>query len=323
MRSLSVDMIMKNLRLEATVLSEQAGMRLDKVASKLFLDYSRARLQQWIETGELTLDGEVKKPKEKVLAGQRIKIETTLEAVIPWKAQAQVPITPIFEDDDILVVNKPPNLVVHPAAGHAEGTLVNAILHHAPVCEHLPRAGIIHRLDKDTSGLLIIAKSLPAHTHLIQAMQAREIKRLYQTLVQGTPMQEGTVDAPIGRHPKQRKKMAVVDNGKPAITHYKTLEHFEGFTLLQVQLETGRTHQIRVHMAHIHHPIIGDQTYAGRTKFPKHCADALKIALEQFKRQALHAWQLSLKHPITGEKLAFEASLPDDFAHLLTILRQT
>lgn len=301
----------------ASIPATLANARLDKAASALFPEYSRARLQTWITQGALTVEGVAKKPKDKVQAGETLQLTAVLSSEIAWQGQSDLNLTVVYEDNDILVLNKAAGVVVHPAAGHAENTLVNAILHHAPECEHLPRAGIIHRLDKDTSGLLVVAKSLPAHTRLVQMMHAREIKRIYQALVQGKLISGGTVDAPMGRHPKQRKKMAVIPLGKPAITHYTLLKKYDGFTLLRVQLETGRTHQIRVHMAHKQNPLVGDPVYGGRPKLPKGCPEACIHALQGFKRQALHAWRLSFDHPITHAPLSFEAPLPEDMQALL------
>lgn len=300
--------------------AELAGSRLDQALSALFPDYSRSRLQQWIKQGAVTVDGRSARPRDPVFGGERVVIEAELEAVSAVAPQ-EIPLQIVFEDADLLVLDKPPGLVVHPAAGNWDGTLQNALLHHAPALAQLPRSGIVHRLDKDTSGLLVVAKTIEAHTHLVAAMQAREIKREYLALVQGPVISGGTIEGDIGRHPVDRKRMAVVHAGKPAVTHYRVEERFRAHTLLRVILETGRTHQIRVHLAHIHLPIIGDPVYGGRLKLPRAASAELIAALRGFRRQALHAARLSLEHPRNGEPLSFEAPLPADMAALLAALR--
>ncbi len=297
------------------------GLRLDRALSLLFTDYSRARLQTWIQEGKVLVDGKQLRAKDKVKAGQEIHITTSLTAETSWQGQP-IALDIIFEDDTLLVVNKPVGLVVHPAAGNPDRTLVNALLHHAPELVHLPRAGIVHRLDKDTSGLLVVARTLSAHHHLVAQLQAHTVRREYLAIVNGVFTAGGTIDAPIRRHAHQRTRMAVLESGKTAITHYRIAERFRGQTALQVFLETGRTHQIRVHMAHIGHPLVGDVTYGSRLRFPPHCTAALQDALRQFKHQALHAQRLSLVHPKTQELLHWEAPLPEDMQQLLECLRQ-
>ena len=295
------------------------GKRLDQALASLFSDYSRSRLQQWIKDGQIRVDERVLRPRDRVYSGQQVIIAVQDVAQGDWQAEA-IPLDIVFEDAHLLVINKPPGLVVHPAAGNYSGTLLNALLHHVPGLANIPRAGIVHRLDKETSGLLVIAKDLPSHTGLVSQLQARAFERQYLAVVNGVMTAGGTVEAPIGRHPVQRKRMAVVSNGKPAITHYRVEQRFRAHTLLRVRLETGRTHQIRVHMAHIHHPIVGDPVYGGRLKLPPACSPPLREALQGFRRQALHAACLGLAHPVSGEMLHWEVPLPGDMQALLDAL---
>ncbi len=301
--------------------AEAAGMRLDQCLANLFSDYSRSRLKQWIEDGRVLVDGQRWRPRDKVRGGERIDLEIVVEAAGRCEAQA-LPLTVIFEDAHLLVVDKPVGLVVHPAAGHHDGTLQNALLHHAPELDKLPRAGIVHRLDKDTSGLLVVARTLKAHKSLVDQLQARTVKREYLALVAGKMITGGTVNAPVGRHPVNRKRFAVIEDGKEAITHYRIAERFPHHTLIKVQLETGRTHQIRVHMAYLRFPLLGDPEY-GRLRLPPGASDHLTEVLRGFKRQALHARRLSLVHPANGEKVSWESPLPEDFENLLEALRST
>ena len=304
----------------ASIPSELHGLRLDQVAAQLFPQYSRARLQSWIKKGELSVDGKVLRPKDKVSAGASLLLCAELEQEIPWQAQ-DIALDIIHEDDSMLVLNKPSGLVVHPAAGHADGTLVNALLAHAPELSQLPRGGIVHRLDKDTSGIMVVARTLQAHNDLVAQLQARSVSRQYCAVVIGTLTGGGTVDAPMDRHPRQRKKMAVViHGGKSAVTHYRIARRFGHHTQIDVSLETGRTHQIRVHMAHRHHPLIGDPVYGGRPRIPKGASAALVEALRGFPRQALHAQVLGLCHPVTGQELTFSCPLPADLEALLETL---
>ncbi len=304
----------------ATIPAEMAGLRLDQALSALFPDYSRSRLQEWIKRGAARLDDAEVTPKHRVWGGEAISLTT--EAAVSTEIRPEaIPLDIVHEDDDVLVVDKPAGLVVHPAAGHWEGTLQNALLNHAPALAGIPRCGIVHRIDKDTSGLLMVAKSLEAHKQLVDQLQARTVHRHYLALVQGAPTGGGTVDEPIGRHPSDRKRFAVRRDGKPAVTHYRIEERFPSHTLLQVKLETGRTHQIRVHMAHIHHPLVGDPVYGGRSKTPAGAPAPLIDALRQFRRQALHAASLGIDHPASGEYLEWHAPLPDDFQSLLERLR--
>lgn len=312
----------EQIRLTQVVPAELAGLRLDKAMSKLFSDYSRERLQRWIQQEWVKLNGKHPSQREKVHTGDLIEIYAELEREIPWTGEP-IALNIIYEDDTLLIINKPVGLVVHPAAGHYTGTLVNALLHHAPELAQLPRSGIIHRLDKDTSGLLVVAKTLTAHTELVRQLQQRSIKREYVTIVTGNLISGGTVDAPIGRHPIHRKRMAVIESGKEAITHYRIIERFPSHTYLRVFLETGRTHQIRVHMAHIQHAIVGDATYGGRLKIPPQASSELIDYLHKFKRQALHAYRLGLIHPKTKEYCEWEAPLPEDMQQLLQILQNS
>ncbi|MEJ2061633.1 MAG: 23S rRNA pseudouridine(1911/1915/1917) synthase RluD [Gammaproteobacteria bacterium] len=304
-----------------SITEDQAGLRLDQALAELFPEYSRSRLQAWIRQGCVRLDGAtVTVPRTPVAGGEQVELAVRLEPQGEVEAQA-IPLDVVYEDDHLLVLNKPAGLVVHPAAGNPDRTLQNALLHHAPSLAALPRAGIVHRLDKETSGLMVVAKTLKAHKQLVDQLQARTVKREYLALVQGTIVAGGTVDAPIGRHPVDRKRMAVVGGGRAAITHYRVEERFPHHTLLRVSLETGRTHQIRVHMAHIRHPIVGDPVYGGRLRLPAGVSEHFREALRGFRRQALHATRLSLVHPDTGETCSWEAPPPQDFAGLLALLR--
>jgi len=312
----------QRIELAAFVSATEAGLRLDQAAAQLFPGYSRARLQGWIRAGSLRVDGERCRPRDRVAVGAHVTISVALVDEVGWAPQA-LPLAVVYEDDDIIVIDKPAGLVVHPAAGHGDGTLVNALLAHAPAMTSLPRGGIVHRLDKDTSGLLVAAKNLSAHRSLVEQLQARTVGREYLALCLGVVTGGGTVDAPIGRHPRQRKKMAVLDHGgKPAVTHYRIGERFRHYTLLRVKLETGRTHQIRVHLAYRHHPLVGDPVYGGRPRLPAGASAPLVAALRGFRRQALHARALELLHPARGEPMAFECPLAGDFAGLLEVLRR-
>jgi len=298
-----------------------AGYRLDKALAELFPDYSRARLQQWIKQGHVLVDDEKIRGKDKVQGGEHIEIQADIPQAVTWRAQ-DIPLDICYEDEDILIINKPAGLVVHPGAGNQDGTLVNALLHHAPELDRIPRAGIIHRLDKDTSGILVVARSIAAHTHLTEQLQAREFLREYQTIVNGTMISGGMVDAPIGRHPTLRTRMAVTDSGKPAITHYRVKNRFRAHTHLNVKLETGRTHQIRVHMAYIKHSLVGDPVYGKRLLLPKQSCDEFMQVLKDFKRQALHATTLGLQHPTKNEWMQWSVPIPADMQQLLDMLEQ-
>ncbi|MCS5595128.1 MAG: 23S rRNA pseudouridine(1911/1915/1917) synthase RluD [Porticoccaceae bacterium] len=308
-----------NIERNAMVLPSDCGRRLDQVAAELFGEFSRSRLQQWIKQGELKVDDQQKVPKYKLLGGETLTINAHLEPEGDWQAE-DIPLNIVFEDDHILVINKSTNFVVHPAAGNRSGTVLNALLHHCPSLQSVPRAGIVHRLDKDTTGLMVVAKTLQAHTDLVLQLQARTVRREYEAVTVGCVIAGGTVDQPIGRHPHQRTKMAVVTDGKEARTHYRVLKRFESHSHLRVKLETGRTHQIRVHMAHIKHPIVGDDTYAGRLRIHKGTSIELQECLRQFGRQALHARELALVHPAIGKEVGWSTDLPEDMQNLLEAL---
>lgn len=312
---------MTQTELNTTVPDELAGQRLDQALAGLFPDYSRSRLKQWIDEGRVSVDGSNSlRPRDRLKGGERIKLHVIEEAIEEHRPQ-DIPLNIVFEDGHLVVIDKPAGLVVHPAAGHHDGTLLNALLFHVPELETLPRAGIVHRLDKETSGLLVVAKTFKAHKCLVDQLQARTVKREYLALVQGRVITGTTIDAPIGRHPSDRKRFAVVDTGKEAITHYRVAERFPHHTLLRVRLETGRTHQIRVHMAYVRFPLVGDPQY-GRLRLPPGASPQQIEALRGFKRQALHAARLSLQHPDSGEQLAWQSPLPQDFESLLKILRE-
>ncbi len=299
---------------------EMAQQRLDQVIASLCPQYSRSQLQKWIKSGQVLVDNKPLKPKERLTGGERIIIQATLEVQTTAEAEA-MDLEIIHEDDSILVLNKPANLVVHPAAGNWSGTLVNGLLHYLPSLEMLPRAGIVHRLDKDTTGLMVVAKTLEAHHALVDLLQERDVSREYLALVQRPVIAGGTIEANIGRHPIDRLRMAVTEGGKEAITHYRVEERFRHHTLLRVSLETGRTHQIRVHLTANQMPIVGDQLYGGRPRVPAGISDDLREALRAFPRQALHATRLGLVHPDTGEDMEWEVPLPADMADLLVLLR--
>ena len=313
--------LVDHIKQTATVSAEDCGRRLDQIAAEIFADYSRSRLQQWIKSGELTVDGRQQTPKFKLLGGEQLTISAELKAEGDWHAE-EIALNIVYEDSQLIVINKPANFVVHPAAGNRQGTLLNALLFHCPQLESVPRAGIVHRLDKDTTGLMVVAKTLAAHTDLVAQLQARSVSREYEAVVSGVMTGGGLVDQPIGRHPKQRKKMAVVRDGKEARTHYRVLERFAGHSYIRLKLETGRTHQIRVHMATIKYPIVGDDTYAGRFKVHKGISPDLREALQGFGRQALHARELGLVHPESGEFMSRSTELPDDMHNLLSALRE-
>lgn len=295
--------------------------RLDQAAAELMPEHSRSRLQSWIKSGALTVNGAVRKPRDKVMLDDVLDLDAEPEVQVTWEAEP-ISLDIVYEDEHLLVINKPAGLVVHPAAGHADGTLVNALLNHAPEVENLPRAGIVHRLDKDTSGIMVVARSLIAHTSLVDQLQTRTMGREYEAVVVGSLTGGATVDAPIGRHPQDRKRMAVVPSGKPAVTHYRLLERFAAHTHIQCKLESGRTHQIRVHMTHVRHPLVGDPAYGGRLRLPKGTTEELRQALAAFSRQALHARRLTLEHPETGETLSWEVPLPEDMVQLIEALRK-
>ncbi len=296
------------------------GKRIDQVLPRLFEDYSRSCLQKWLENGHIKVNQATWSRKTKVMGGEQVELSPPQENRNErWQAES-IPLDIVYEDDSILVVNKPAGLVAHPAAGHHGGTLVNALLNHAPVLESLPRAGLVHRLDRATTGLLVVAKTLQAHKSLVDQLQERSMGRRYEAVVCGVMTGGGKVDEPMGRHPVDRKRMAVVSTGKTAVTHYRLLQRFAGHTHIEVKLETGRTHQIRVHMSHIRYPLVGDPVYGRRLFIPKGCSDDLRQILSGFKRQALHAKSLTLVHPKKNEEMSWSVALPEDMQNLLNIL---
>lgn len=309
------------ISLHAIVPEDHYDTRLDQSIARLFPEYSRSKLKEWILAGNVKVnDVVVTAPREKLKGYEEVLIEAEQSVQVFNEAQA-IDLNIVYEDDDILVINKPANFVVHPGAGNPSGTILNALLSHFPDIENVPRAGIVHRLDKDTTGLMVVAKTLSAQTSLVNQLQAREMGREYEAVIIGNMIAGGTVDANIGRHQTKRTLMAVRETGKPAITHYRVKEKFRAHTHLRLKLETGRTHQIRVHMTHIKHPLVGDIQYGGRPRLPKNASESFIAMLRGFKRQALHAIQLSLTHPTTGEIMTWKAPLPEDFENLLLELR--
>jgi 23S rRNA pseudouridine1911/1915/1917 synthase len=307
---------------ERTIPAEHAGLRLDQALARLFPEHSRSRLQAWVRAGRVTVDAAQADVKRKVWGGERVALSPSTAAAADRYAPQAIRLEIVHEDDDILVVDKPAGLVVHPGAGNPSGTLLNGLLHHVPALAGLPRAGIIHRIDKETTGLLLVAKTLPAHTALVRALAERVVMRRYVAVCQGVLTGGGTIDAPIGRHPVDRKRMAVQDEGRPAVTRYTVAERFRGHTRVDVALETGRTHQIRVHFAWRRHPLVGDPVYGGRLALPAGASDALIAALREFRRQALHATRLEFPHPDSGEPVCVESPLPPDLEALLRVLRE-
>ena len=305
----------------AEIPAELAGHRLDQALAELFSEFSRSKLQSWIKDGHVLLDGVAQDPKHKVFGGEWVELQAIIEMQTEC-APENIPLEILYEDEELLIVTKPAGLVVHPAAGHRDGTLQNALLHHAPQLAGIARSGIVHRIDKDTSGLLMVAKTLRAHKSMVDQLQARSIDREYLALAQGYLTAGGTVDEPIGRHPTDRKRFAVRQDGKPSVTHYRIAERLPGHTLLRVKLETGRTHQIRVHLGHIRHPLLGDPVYGGRLRLVPGGSPELGKVLREFRRQALHAEKLGLQHPATGERCEWRAELPEDMLTLLNALRQ-
>lgn len=320
--STTIPSSLSSISLDVVVPTDYVGKRLDQVLALLFAGYSRSQLQRWVEAGYVKVNGKVVEAiRLKIKGGEHIQIEAPQLEQTEWRAEA-LALPVIYEDESLIIVNKPAGVVVHPAAGNREGTLVNALLHHYPELAVLPRAGLVHRLDKETTGLLVIARTLTAFQDLVQQLQERKIKRDYFCIVKGEIISGGTVDAPLGRHPRQRTKRAVLASGKSAVTHYRLLKRLKHFTGLHVSLETGRTHQIRVHLMHLGYPIIGDPVYFGRRYIPKGASDELKAVLEKWHRQALHAQHLALMHPVSKEMVEWTAPLPDDLAELWAVLQK-
>lgn len=311
-----------NVQLTSHAEAHHYGARLDQVIADLFSEYSRSRLKTWILDGNVRVNGEVVTvPRQKLKGDEKIDIIAKLATEVTH-APEDIKLNIVHEDDDIIVINKPTDVVVHPGAGNPTGTILNALLSHHPAIDKVPRAGIVHRLDKDTTGLMVVAKTLSAQTHLVAQLQSREMGREYEAVCQGTFVAGGIVDEPIGRHPTKRTLMAVRETGKPAVTHFRVIEKFRAFTHIRLKLDTGRTHQIRVHMAHIKHPLLGDPVYGGRPRLPKGASERFIKTLREFNRQALHAIQLTLIHPATEEEITFTAPYPKDFSNLLADVRK-
>jgi 23S rRNA pseudouridine1911/1915/1917 synthase len=309
------------LEISLTIPPEHAGQRLDQALAALLPDYSRSRMKGWIEGGEVRVDGAVMRPRDKVFGGEAVQIT----AQLPEESRAApqpIPLVLVHEDKHVFVVDKPAGLVVHPGAGNPDQTLQNALLALDPKLAALPRAGIVHRLDKDTSGLLVVARTLPAHTALVRMIGERDVHREYEAICRGVMTAGGTVDAPIDRHPTDRVRMTVREGGRDAITHYRVIRRFRAHTHVRVQLETGRTHQIRVHLAHAGFPIVGDRVYGGRLTLPKGASETLRQALRDFPRQALHASRLQFDHPVTGKPIECLSPLPADMRGLLDVLAE-
>jgi 23S rRNA pseudouridine1911/1915/1917 synthase len=311
---------MKLIQQQFIIDDHTSGMRLDQAVCAYLPDYSRSKIQDWIRQGFILHNDVIPKPKLKVYIGDVLQLDIPPTTIIydpPQKIRFDI----IYQDEHIFVINKPAGLVVHPAAGHDSGTLLNGLLFLDPALEQLPRAGIVHRLDKETSGVMMVARTLTAHAALVEALQARDIKREYLAVAQGVITAGRTIDEPITRHPVDRKRMSVQQHGKPAVTHFQVKQRFRAYTLIDVQLETGRTHQIRVHMAHIRHPLLGDPVYGGRLAIPANITPELEQLIRRFKRQALHAWRLSFAHPVTSEAVSFTADIPADMAQLIEGLK--
>jgi len=310
----------KNITLSYKTVEKDVAERLDFVTAREFTQFSRVHIQRWIKEGKLILDGEIVKPKQLLKVNQLISVETSEEPTLEDEPE-DIPIEIIFEDADIIVLNKQPGLVVHPGAGNRTGTLVNALLHHDEELSFLPRAGIVHRLDKDTSGVMVVAKNEFSYLNLVSQLKERKVNRHYLAIVVGEPLSGSTINEPIGRHPKQRTKQAVTDTGKEAITNFKVQEKLGGYSLLNVSLETGRTHQIRVHLAYINFPILGDSIYGGRRKFAAGTSETVKKEILKFPRQALHAEKLEFIHPTSGKKVNYSSKIPKDLEELIEFLK--
>ena len=310
----------KNITLSYKTIEKDVAERLDFVTAREFTQFSRVHIQRWIKDGKLLLDGEIVKPKQLLKINQLISVETSEEPTLE-DGPEDIPIEIIFEDEDIIIINKQPGFVVHPGAGNRTGTLVNALLHHDEELSFLPRAGIVHRLDKDTSGIMVVAKNEFSYLNLVSQLKERKVNRHYLAIVVGEPLSGSTINEPIGRHPKLRTKQAVTDAGKEAITNFKIKERMGGYTLLNVSLETGRTHQIRVHLAFINFPILGDSVYGGRRKFAAGTSETVKKEILKFPRQALHAEKLEFIHPKSGKKVNYSAKIPKDLIQLIELLK--
>jgi 23S rRNA pseudouridine1911/1915/1917 synthase len=304
-----------------TIPLQYAGQRLDQALARMFPEYSRSRLKAWLLSGAISVNGQSPRPRDPVDGGERVEVRAVAEASVA-AAPEVIALDVVYEDESLMVINKPAGLVVHPGACNPHGTLMNGLLNHASQLQQLPRAGIVHRLDKDTSGLLLIGKTLETHTALVRLLASREIARFYVAVCNGVLTGGGIVDEPIGRHPVDRKRMCIRQDGKPAVTRYTVLERFRAHTYISVSLETGRTHQIRVHLAHRRHALLGDPTYGGRLALPARATETLIDALRSFKRQALHATRLEFIHPVSGEALRLDAPPPAELVNLVAILRR-
>lgn len=313
--------MLKTLNREIIIPDEYAGFRLDQALAQLISEFSRGRIQAWIKSGNIYIDKRIPRPKDKLKGGETVVIRVEFEEISTEIKPEKIDISILFEDEHILLIDKKAGMVVHPASGHTSGTLQNALLYYQPELVNIPRSGIVHRLDKLTSGIMVVAKTLEAHKSLVEQLQNRTVSRTYIALVHGVMVSGGTVDAVMGRHPVDRKRMAVVEKGKQAITHYRVEDRYRKHSLLKVNLETGRTHQIRVHMAYIAYPLLGDPVYGGRFKVPPNASDALMSVLKNFTRQALHAQSLKLIHPDSGQALTWSAPWPEDIKNLIEALQ--
>ena len=305
--------------LNASIPLEAAGRRFDAALAELFPEYSRSRLSAWIKAGDVLLDGVQVIPRHILHGGEVVELNVRLQREVKANPE-DIDLDIRYEDEEVIIVNKPPGLIAHPGAGNPDGTLQNALLHHDPGLAGIPRAGLVHRLDKNTSGLMVVARSLRAHTSLVEQLSARSVHRQYEALVYGAMVAGGKIDQPIGRHPVDRLRQAVREDGRDAVTHYRVREKFRAMTLVECRLETGRTHQIRVHMAHVRHPIVGDLSY-GNLRLPKAATPELIEALRSFRRQALHAEKLEFAHPGSGETMTFEVARPADMEALISTVR--
>lgn len=310
----------EQLHLEGLISDESSGLRLDQALAQLFSDYSRGQITKWIKAGYVQVNDKVLRPRDSVMGGERVVIDAEIEIVDDtWVAEA-INLDIIHEDDDVIILNKSAGMVVHPGAGNHDGTLVNALLHHAPQLEGIPRAGIVHRIDKGTTGLLMIAKTLQAHNSLVNQLQERTVLREYQAISMGVMTAGGTIDEPVGRHPVDRKRQAVIGSGKHAVTHYRVEHRYRAHTHIRCKLETGRTHQIRVHMAHIRYPLLGDPVYGGRIRLPKGASETTIETLQSFRRQALHAGSLGFIHPASEQEVLWKVEMPEDMLNVLAVL---
>jgi len=312
---------MKLIQQQLIIDEQTSGLRIDQALCQFLPEYSRSKIQDWIKQGFIKLNETMPRPKLKVYVGDVLQLDIPPTTKV-YDSPEQIEFGMVYQDEDVFVIDKPAGLVVHPAAGHAAGTLLNGLLNIDPDLQQLPRAGIVHRLDKDTSGIMVVARNLTAHTRLVDALQRRDVKREYVAIAQGVITAGRSIDQPIARHPVDRKRMAVREDGKPALTHFSVREKYRAHSLIDVQLETGRTHQIRVHLAYLRHPLLGDPVYGGRLAIPKGISTQLEQQIRGFRRQALHARRLSFIHPASGEAVSFKAALPDDMTGMIDTLQK-